>query len=260
MRTVDFTTEAEAARQEINAWIEAQTQERIAEMIPPGMINELTRLLLVNAIYFKATWLYPFPESNTQDGPFTLLDGSQVTAPLMRTGGAARIDYAAGDGYQAALLPYRGVKVEPEIDMLVILPAAGQFEQVEARLTPEFLAQTRQAMAQHDVTLVMPKFDFESRLDLKALLSDLGMTAPFEAADFSGIAASGGLAISDALHQANITVDEKGTEAAAATAIAMAESMLEPAEMTLDRPFIFAILDCQTGTILFLGRVLNPAE
>lgn len=255
LRVVDFTREAEAARQAINAWIEQQTQARIREMVPPGVIDALTRLVLVNAIYFKASWLYPFEETATQDGPFTLLDGSQVNLPLMLRE-TARIDYLAGDGYQAALLPYTG----SAMDMLVILPDSDRFASVEAELSADYLARIRQAASEHDVRLVMPQLDFESDLDLKELLMGMGMTAPFEDADFSGITAGSGLFISDALHKANITVDEKGTEAAAATVIAMQESALERAELTLDRSFIFAILERETGSLLFLGRVVNPAE
>lgn len=224
-------------------------------MVPPDVISELTRLVLVNAIYFQAGWLFPFEESATQDGLFTLLDGSQVSVPLMQRD-TARIQYAAGDGYQAAFLPY----TRSPIDMLVILPDQGRFEEIETALSPDFLSQIRQAASQRDVSLLMPKIDFETDLDLKELLMGMGLTAPFETADFSGIAAGGGLFISDALHKANITVDEKGTEAAAATVIAMEESALERAELSLDHPFLFAILDRETGSILFLGRVLNPAD
>jgi serpin B len=255
MRLVDFMREAEAARQAINTWVEEQTEGRITEALPPGVIDALTRLVLVNAIYFKATWLFPFNERATQDGPFTLLNGSQINVPLMHND-TARILYFDGDGYQAALLPYD----RSPIDMLVILPETGNVEAVDAALSAELLTEIRQEAVRRDVSLVMPKLDFESTLDLKQLMMGMGMTDAFGDADFSGISEGGGLFISDAIHKANITVDEEGTEAAAVTAVVMAESMLETAELELIRPFIFAIQERDTGAILFLGRVMNPLE
>jgi serpin B len=257
LRTVDFTEDPEAARQAINRWIEEQTQDRIQDILPPGVIDALTRLVLANAIYFKGSWLFPFSEPATQFGPFTLLDGSQVNVPLMRRSNTF-LRYLQRDGYQAALLPYTG----DAIQMLVILPDSGQFEEVESRLDPEFVDNIWQEAARQDLTLVMPKLDFESELSLKELLIEMGMTAPFGAADFGGIAGEDELFISNALHKANITVDEKGTEAAAATVIVMPGSapIEEPIELRLDRPFIFAILEQETGSILFLGRVMNPGQ
>jgi serpin B len=254
---VDFADDPEAARQAINNWIEEQTQDRIREMVPPGMIDTLTRLVLANAIYFKGSWFYPFPAAATQEGPFTLLDGSQVSVPLMRRTNTF-LNYVEGDGFQAALLPYVG----DGIQMLVILPDPGSFEDIESRLSAEFLDRIRQEAAGQELHLVMPKLDFESSLDLKELLIRMGLTAPFGEADFSGISDEEDLAISDALHKANITVDERGTEAAAATVIVMPGSAPpeEPVELRLDSPFIFAILERETGSILFLGRVVNPAE
>jgi serpin B len=255
LRASDFVEQPEEARQEINDWIAEQTEERIEDILPPGAIDSTTRLVLANAIYFNAGWLFPFTADETQDGPFTLLDGSQVDVPLMRHG-AARIPYGEGTNYQAVVLPYAGQGVE----MLVIVPEAGHFEAVEAALNSDFLNQVRGQAQVRDVQLTMPRFEFDTDLDLQALLTKLGMENPFGgAADFSGILAGGGLFISDALHRGTITVDEEGTEAAAATAIAVAESMLETAEVTMDRPFIFAIIEQDTGAILFLGRVMNPA-
>ena len=255
LRASDFVEQPEEARQEINAWIAEQTEERIQDLLPPGAIDPATRLVLANAIYFNATWRFPFNADATQDGPFTLLDGSQVTVPLMQHS-AARVPYGIGPDYQAVALTYAGQSVE----MLVILPEAGQFEAVEAALSTEFLNQVRGQAQVRDVQLTMPRFEFDTDIDLRALLTDMGLQNPFGgAANFSGILADGGLFISDALHRGTITVDEEGTEAAAATAIVMAESMLETAEVTMDRPFIFAIIEQETGSILFLGRVMNPA-
>ena len=255
LRASDFAQQPEAAREEINGWIAEQTAERIQDILPPGVITPNTRLVLANAIYFNAAWRFPFNEAATQDGPFTLLDGRQVTVPLMRESGM-RVLYAEGPDYQAVTLPYAGDGVQ----MMIILPATGQFAAVEAALSADFLDGLRRQTELRDVTLTMPRFEFDSDLDLRQLLTSLGMVESFGgAADFSGIVEGGGLFISDALHRGTITVDEEGTEAAAVTVIILAESMLETAEVTLDRPFIFTIMEQQTGTLLFVGRVLNPA-
>ncbi|HET7270667.1 MAG TPA: serpin family protein, partial [Rubrobacter sp.] len=169
------------------------------------------------------------------------------------------LDYADGDGYQAVRLPYKGEAA----DMLVILPHKGRFGPVEEHLSAGFLDQVENSLDMEYVRLTMPRFDFETDLDLKKMLERMGMTAPFDSgmADFSGITGGKDLYISEALHRANITVDEKGTEAAAATVLAMAESSTpQMTEMTIDRPFIFAIVERDKGTILFLGRVTNPQQ
>jgi serpin B len=255
LRASNFVEQPEEARQEINDWIAQQTEERIEDILPPGAIDPTTRLVLANAIYFNAGWLFPFSAPATEDGPFTLLDGSQVTVPLMQHR-AARIPYAEGPDYQAVALPYEGQSVE----MLVIVPQPGHFEAVEAALSADFLNEVRGQAELRDVQLIMPRFEFDTDLDLQALLTGMGLGNPFGGgADFSGIVAGDGLYISDALHRGTITVDEEGTEAAAATVIAMTVSALETAEVTMDRPFIFAIIEQDTGAILFLGRVMNPA-
>jgi serpin B len=256
LRASDFERQPEEARQEINGWIAEQTADRIRDILPPGAIDPLTRLVLANAIYFNAAWRFPFDADATQDGPFTLLDGSQVTAPLMRQG-AARIRYAEGMNYQAVAIPY----TERGVEMVVILPQTGEFETVEAALGAEFVQQVRRQAELREVQLTMPRFEFETDLDLKALLTSLGMQNSFTpSADFSGIVAIDDLYISDALHRGTITVDEEGTEAAAATVIVMeVTGMPETAVVTLDRPFILAIVAEDSGAVLFLGRVMNPA-
>jgi serpin B len=255
LRASNFVEQPEETRQEINDWIAAQTAERIQDILPPGTIDPTTRLVLANAIYFNAAWRFPFHADATEDGLFTLLDGRQVSVPLMQHS-AARIPYAEALDYQVVTLPYAGQDVE----MLVILPQPGHFEAIEAALSIDFLNEVRGQTQLRDVQLIMPRFEFDTDLDLQALLTGMGLGKPFGGeADFSGIVAGGGLYISDALHKGTITVDEEGTEAAAATVIVMAESALEMAEVTMNRPFIFAVMEQDTGTILFLGRVMNPA-
>ena len=255
LRSVDFGQPAEAS-DEINAWIEDETEDRIKDLVPPDFLSPDTRLVLANAVYFKASWLSSFEESNTRDGTFTLLDSSEVTVPLMRQ--TSYLPYAEGDGYQAARLPYKG----DAADMLVVLPEEGRFEEIEDRFGTGLLDEVdRNTSPDEFVELTMPRFDFETDLDLVPLLLSMGMTAPFDggAADFGGITKEEGLFVGEALHRANITVDEKGTEAAAATVLAMPVSGGSPSvRMTINRPFLFAITERETGTVLFLGRVADP--
>lgn len=255
LRVVDFAQDPEGARQLVNDWVAEQTEERIRDILPQGAIDATTRLVLANAIYFNAGWLFPFDPAATEEGAFNLLDGAQTSVPMMHLN-TIRAPYYQGKGYQAILLPYTGEKV----DMLVILPEEGQFATVQEAMSVDLLDQVRAQAEIHDVTLSMPKFDFETDINLPDLLKEMGMTDAFSpgAADFGGMAEGGGLYISAALHKGTIKVDELGTEAAAATAIAMAESAMPRADMTLDRPFIFSILERETGTILFLGRVMDP--
>lgn len=256
LRASDFGQQPEETRQEINEWVAEQTAERIQDILPPGVIHPDTRLVLANAIYFHAAWQFPFNADVTQEGEFALLDGRQITVPLMQQSGTHML-YAAGSGYEAVILPYAGDTVQ----MMLILPEAGQFAAVETALSAEFLNQVRSQTQLRDVSLTMPRFEFDTNLSLKELLTGMGMQTPFsQTADFSGIAAESNLFISDALHQGTITVDEEGTEAAAATVIIVGvTSLVETVEVIVDRPFIFTIMDQQTGAILFLGRVLNPA-
>jgi serpin B len=256
LRTLDFG-QPQKASEEINAWVADETEDRIEDLVSPDVIDPSTRLVLANAIYFKASWLSRFEEEATQDNPFTLADGSKVMVPMMRQ--TTYLSYAEGDGYQVVRLPYKGEAV----DMLVILPEEGRFEQIEDRLSAGFFDEVRRGLRQEYVGLAMPRFDFETDLDLPKLLEAMGMADPFDpgAADFSGMTGSRGLYISAALHKADITVDEKGTEAAAATAVVMAESAApEPTEVIADRPFIFAVAERETGAILFLGRVTDPSS
>lgn len=255
LREVDFARDPEAARERINQWIAEQTKDKIKDLAPQGTINASTRLVLANAIYFKAAWLFPFMESRTNQENFTLLDESQVKVAMMHGGG--RFPYTQGEGYQAVQIPYTG----DQVDLLVVLPDDGRFGAIEDQLSEEFLERIGDEMETHDVNLAMPRFDFDSEIDLVRAFQAMGMTDPFSgAADFGGMVEGGGLLISAARHKGTIKVDETGTEASAATMIAIAVSAIQRAEMTLDRPFIFAIVDRETGSILFLGRVVNPTD
>ncbi len=256
LRLLDFAKAPEGARKTINDWVSEQTEERIRDLLPPDSITDLTRLVLTNAIYFNAAWRMPFDESMTRDGVFHLLDGGKVTVPMMSQ--MEFFGYAQGDGYQAVELLYNG----GELSMVILLPDAGRFADFEAPLDADTLAAIVGNLAQANVLLTMPKFRYDARLDLAGTLSKMGMPEAFGmSADFSGMDGKKDLFISGVFHKAFVSVDEAGTEAAAATAVVMTLKAAPglPVEVTVDRPFIFLIRDIETGAILFVGRVLNPA-
>jgi serpin B len=255
LRVLDFIGAPEDSRVTINDWVSQQTEERIENLIPKGLINPMTRLVLTNAIYFNAAWEYPFEEDFTRDGVFYLPDGSEVAVPMMHQ--TESFGYGEGDGYQAVELPYDG----DELSMVILLPASGQFESFEEALDFEQANAIINAIGRKEVVLTMPKFEFESEFSLGETLAALGMPVAFSGnADFSGMTGTRDLYIADVVHKAFVSVDEAGTEAAAATAVVMEMSaMPETVEVTIDRPFIFLIRDIETGAILFVGRTLNPA-
>jgi serpin B len=255
LRILDFITETEESRLAINQWVSDQTEGRIKDLIPQGVITWLTRLVLTNAIYFNAAWEYPFDEDMTADGPFYLLDGGQVTVPMMKQ--TEVFGYTEGEGYQAVELLYDGC----ELSMVILLPEAGQFEVFEEGLQAQQVDAIINDLQLTEVALTMPKFEFDSEFSLKDTLAGMGMPIAFsDGADFSGMTGNPELFISEVVHKAFVAVDEAGTEAAAATAVIMEYSAVpEPlVGVTIDRPFIFLIRDIDTGAILFVGRVMNP--
>jgi serpin B len=259
LRVLDFMREAEQCRVTINDWVSNQTEGRIKDLIPEGRITEWTRLVLTNAIYFNAAWKYPFEEGVTSDGPFYLLDGGQVTVSMMKQ--TESFGYTDGEGYQAVELRYDG----DELSMVILLPEDGNFEAFEEALNAEQVDTITGGLQNTRVLLTMPRFEFESQFSLKDTLSVMGMPIAFSPydADFSGMNGRLGterLFISNVMHKAFVSVDEAGTEAAAATAVIVNVTSVpeSPIEVTIDRPFIFLIRDIETGAILFVGRVLNP--
>jgi serpin B len=255
LRILDFRTEAEKCRVAINDWVSDQTEGRIKDLIPQGAIDALTRLVLTNAIYFNAAWEYPFDKKMTADGQFYLVDGGQISVPMMKE--AKSFGYTEGEGYQAVELPYDG----RELSMVILLPASGNFEAFEAGLQAQQVDAIINDLKNTQVALIMPRFEFESEFSLKDTLAGMGMPIAFSgSADFSGMTGYPELFISDVVHKAFVAVDEAGTEAAAATVVIMPTAAPpEPTvEVTIDRPFIFLIRDIETGAILFVGRVLNP--
>jgi serpin B len=256
LRLLDFVKAPEESRVTINDWVSDQTEGRIEDLIPQGLINELTRLVLTNAIYFNAAWAEPFEENLTADRTFHLLDGSEVTVPMMKQ--TASFGHANREGVQAVELPYDG----RELSMVILLPDAGAFESFEGALDAGRVDAILRGLAYREVALTMPKFEIESGFSLAKALAAMGMPDAFSmGADFSGMDGTRELFISDVVHKAFVAVDEAGTEAAAATAVVMelkAAMPEEPIEVTVDRPFLFFIRDIETGAILFVGRVLDP--
>ena len=256
--TVDYVQAPEAARDAINGWVEDETMDKIKNLIPEGAVDQLTRLVLANAIYFNGSWYYPFRDGATTTAPFNLLDGSQSDVDMMSLTGE-HLMYAKGNGYQVVQLPY----MSSDFVMTIIVPDEGDFDAIEAGLTAETYAEMVQGLEYRAVDLQMPKFDFASSLNVNDVLIALGMGEAFDAelADFSGMTEEDKLVISDVLHKATITVDENGTEAAAATAVIMKLTAAMPEDalsLVLDHPFMFFIEHQPTGSILFMGRVVEP--
>ena len=260
VRSADFTATPEESRIAINDWVAESTEDRIKNLIPPDIITPLTRMVLTNAIYFNASWSAPFSEANTRERPFHLLDGSGVRVPMMRTEEEFR--YAAGDGYQAVNLPYVG----HELSMTVIVPDRGRFTEFEDSLDSGLMDRIIAGLGFRYVALDLPKFEIESQFRLGETLKSMGMSAAFDSAasDFSGMDGRSCLAgdpeclyIREVVHKAFVSVDEAGTEAAAATGVVMQLESAKPTpvSVTVDRPFIFLIRDHATGAILFVGRV-----
>ncbi len=264
LQAVDFTA-PESAAEQINTAISEQTNGRITDLIDPSTLNPQTRLMLTNAIYLNAAWALMFDESETADGTFTLLDGSRVTVPIMHM--RNQFPYVGTEDFLALQLDFQ----QRNFGMLVILPDEGRFEAVEAMLDAEFFDTVQsQLFNPYNIVLSLPRFEYDTSLNLADTLAALGMPEVFSLeADFSGIS-DDPLFVDAVTHQAFIQVDEKGTEAAAATAIGLGGGgpPNDPIEFNVNRPFLYIIYHQsyeaefrgEGGTILFIGRVLNPAE
>lgn len=262
MNLVDFVGNSEGARVAINDWVAAATEDKIENLLAKGDVNSSTRLVLTNAIYFNGSWKDAFNESLTADGTFHSLSDGDVTAKLMHGGGSMR--YAETADFQAVELPYASSSTA----MLIVLPQPGKFETVEASLSSSWLRGVWSSEQAAPVNLTVPKFSFRTRAYLASTLSSLGMPEAFSgAADFSGMVdpKDDRLSIAEVVHEAFIGVDEKGTEAAAATAVVMIDGGVAPnpptpKDVVADRPFLFFIHDFSTGAVLFGGRVVNPSK
>jgi serpin B len=261
LHEVDFAGATEKARKTINDWVEKKTNNKIKNLIQKGVLDELTRLVLTNAIYFKGTWREKFKKKWTRDLPFTLASGKKVTVPMMSQ--TTHFMYAENKDAQFLEMDYK----ETELAMVVILPKkTGGLADIEKSLTiNNFMSLIGKRKAER-VWVKIPRFKMTSEFSLKDTLKALGMKDAFifGKADFSGMngVTSGDerLYISEVIHKAFVDVNETGTEAAAATAVVMkvGAAPQKPKEFNADHPFIFMIRDKRTGTILFMGRVLNP--
>jgi serpin B len=251
LATVDFGADPDAARTVINRWIADQTAGRITDLIPPGAIHELTRLVLVNATYLDAAWAHPFNAALTTERAFRLASGRRVRVPTMSRLGDELV--ARGNGYRAIELAYEGDRLA----MLVVVP--DDLARFERDLTPRRLDRIVDRLEQEFVDLTMPTFSVASAVDLVPPLRALGITDAFDPklAELSGISAEPGLHLDAAVHQAFITVGEAGTQAGAATALGDSGAEMNTT-LRINRPFLWLIRDRETGSVLYLGRVIDP--
>ena len=255
LRGVDFEGATEQARTLINDWVEQETRDRIVDLVPEGVLDPLTRLVLVNAISLGAPWEQPFEKALTATAPFRRADGSTVEADLMHRPDVAG-SLASGQGWRAAVVPYAGRRLA----MTVVLPDAGSFEAVEREVSAGGFTRLARDARPAVVDLTLPRWSFRTAASLKDPLIGLGMPSAFGDADFTPMTeADLDLVIAEVLHQGFIAVDEEGTEAAAATAVVVAETSAPIAEpFVVDRPFLFAIHDLEHHAPLFVGRVGDP--
>jgi serpin B len=258
--SLDFSAANSQATDTINKWVKRETRGKIGELFGPGSLSKLTRLVLANAVYFKGEWVHKFDRQATIDMPFRTGSGASSPVPMMSgIDKDARFHYTEDDALQAIELPYEGERLA----MLVLLPRALELAAAEAALAPGKLQALRAGMQEQPVKVYLPKFKLETSYDLQPPLLALGMHSAFspEISDFTGMVKSNDLYISDAVHKAYVDVYEEGTEAAGATGVGLTwkSKEAEPIVFLADHPFVFAILDRQTGLILFLGRVENPS-
>ncbi len=253
----DFRGDPEGARTAINDWVSDQTKDKIQNLLPPGSVTADTRLILTNAVYFLGSWASPFDETKTGVGSFTLLDGTSISAPMMRAY-SKYYPYAEDDGLQLVELPYDGGRLA----MLIILPAIGQWAETELSLDGVKFRRLVAELEMERITLSLPKFRVARQFDLSDALRTLGMAKALDAtlANFSGLLDAGSIFLTAVIHKAFVAVDEKGTEAAAATTAVggMTSAGGSSIVVSVDRPFLVAIRDRDTGTILFLGRIVDP--
>ena len=258
---LDFRNEPEASRLIINNWVEDKTNNKIKDLFPEGSIHPLTRLVLTNAIYFKAEWLKQFDADKTRDMNFRVNPDKSIKVPMMqRTDRKSIFDYTQNEDLQILEMPYAG----EDLSMLILLPLDDDIEVLENSFTIEKLTEWKKSLRKRRVNIYIPKFKFETKYFLSETLSDLGMPTAFtNSADFSGMTGTKDLKIDKVIHQAFIEVNEEGTEAAAATGVIMAMKSFRKQKhptpvFKADHPFIFIIQQNETGNILFMGRVRNP--
>ena len=255
IRSLDFIGQPEKSTDTINAWVEEKTNDKIKDLLTEGSIGENTKLVITNAIYFNGTWLQEFEEGATHKRTFHLSNGQEKEADMMYAIGT--YNYGEDKNAEILELPYKG----DDISMYVILPHKNNIDEFERDLTLDYYNELKATLNSNEVKILLPKFTFETKAQLNEPLQDMGITDAFNlgTADFSGISESEDLFISSVIHQAYIVVNEKGTEAAAATAIAVDTGLpYYEYEFTANHPFMFFIEDKRTDCILFMGKVESP--
>ncbi len=260
---LDFVNDSEGSRQTINRWVEEKTEDKIRDLLPAGSIDPLTRLVITNAIYFKGTWVEQFDANETTEEEFRVGPNENVQVRMMqRTDEDAVYGYAQTDTFQALEMPYAHGD-GTELSMLVLLPKEDNLTAAEEALDVETLAELRQSLVRERVRVFFPKFTLETEYSLPGTLAAMGMPTAFsDAANFSGMDGTDMLFISDVVHKAFVDVNEEGTEAAAATGVVVNLKSAPGGDTTpvfrADHPFVFLIVEEDSGTILFAGRVANP--
>lgn len=253
-----FISQPEESRQFINRQVELQTRDRIHDLLPAGSIRPYTRLVITNAIYFSGTWSTAFDKRITSDRTFRTPNGSTLNVPMMWK--EVEFPYTETGEYQVIALPYNKTGGRP-LSMLVLLPRENTLAGFEADLSYEAITSIRKNLTTQKVLVSLPRFTLDTSYDLKAILPGMGMPTAFtEGADLLGMDGTGGLYISGAFHKAFVVVNESGTEAAAATAVVMDRGGVGAPSFRADHPFVFLILDDESGTILFLGRMAAPSQ
>jgi serpin B len=252
VKNVDFKNDVEGSRQTINTWVAAQTMDKIRDLIPSGVIDDMTKLVLTNAVYFKGTWKTQFDKAKTYEAEFTKSPSETVRAQMMSMGDKS-FKYTEDDELQLLEMPYTG----DELSMVVLLPK-GDLSALEASLSSERLEILRGDASEQELPVYLPKFKFETKYMLGDMLAAMGMPTAFTGlADFSGMSGARDLFISEVIHQAYVDINEEGTEAAAATAVVMkTTAIMDPLVFRADHPFLFLIM--KGDTILFMGRVMDP--
>jgi len=262
---LDFVSDAEGSRETINRWVEEKTEDRIRDLLPPGSIDSITRLVITNAIYFKGDWVREFNPDETTDEEFRVSPEKTVTVPMMhRTDEEAIYPYTETDTLQVLEMPYAHGN-ETGISMIVLLPKDGNLTALEETLDADTIAELRNSLVEQRVRVVFPKFRLETGYTLSQILADMGMPAVFSAdADLSGMDGTDMLFVNEVYHKAFVDVNEEGTEAAAATGVVVSLKGAPGGDTTpvfrADHPFVFLIVDKDNGTILFAGRVVNPED
>ncbi|MDD4902405.1 MAG: serpin family protein [Patescibacteria group bacterium] len=257
---VDFKNATEQARLAINQWVEDKTNNKIKDLFPRGALNALTRLVITDAIYFKGTWIKQFDKKLTSDEDFRVSSANSVKVKMMQlTGEEANFNFAETADLQILEMPYDGDK----LSMMILLPKNDDLSGLESSLSSAKISDWKSQLQEQRVDVYLPKFTFDTKYSLNGTLAKMGMPTAFTGqADFSGMDGTKNLAIQLVIHQAFVAVDEEGTEAAAATGVAVAASAMPiPRQIPVfraDHPFLFLIQDKDSGNILFLGRVSNP--